>query len=55
MFISPYQESIFTVESPYYSVYDVDIPNLTAEFELVVNTQLDFLATDNTLTALRAN
>lgn len=55
MFISPYKESIFTVESTYYSSYDVDIPNLTAEFELVVNTQLDFLVIDNTLTSLRAN
>lgn len=50
--ISPYSESPFNTDRVFYSVFDDVTPELSPEYELAINSQLDFLSIDNNNTPL---
>lgn len=52
LYNSPFSESVYKLGSIYYSVYDDEVPELSPEYELVVNNQLEFLSVDKDSTAL---
>ena len=53
LYNSPFSESVYKLGSVYYSMYDDEVPELSPEYELAVNNQLEFLSVDKDSTTLR--
>lgn len=53
VFKSQFSESPYQTMPVYYTAFSDDAPELTSEFELIVNQQMEFLYVDNSLTYLK--